>query len=80
MTIPVQWHSVPEWQRLAALAVNEIERRTQFVGTVAQLPTVAQGLRGMVTDSNTTTFAAVVAGGGSNVVPVYCDGTNWRVG
>jgi hypothetical protein len=25
-------------------------------------------------------FGAVVAGGGSNVVPVYCDGTDWRIG
>ncbi len=32
------------------------------------------------TDSSVTTFRSVVAGGGANVVPVFGDGTNWRVG
>jgi len=48
--------------------------------TVGQLPTSPQGTRAMVTDATTTTFAAVVAGGGTNVVPVYFDGLNWRIG
>lgn len=51
--------------------------------TVAQLPTAANagaGARCFVTDANATTFASVVAGGGSNFVPVYSDGTNWRIG
>lgn len=51
--------------------------------TVATLPTAtagAKGSRAMVTDSNTTTFNAVVAGGGANVVPVFCTGTSWNVG
>lgn len=33
-----------------------------------------------VTDSNTTTFNATVAGGGSNKIKVTSDGTNWKVG
>lgn len=51
--------------------------------TVASLPaagTVGAGTRSFVTDANATTFASVVAGGGSNNVPVYSDGTNWRIG
>lgn len=53
------------------------------VSTVAGLPTVAtagQGARRMVTDANATTFASIVASGGTNIVPVYCDGVNWRIG
>lgn len=51
--------------------------------TVAALPaaaTAAAGARMFVTDANATTFASVVAGGGANIVPVYSDGTNWRIG
>lgn len=52
----------------------------QTTTTVASLPTGAAGDRSFVTDANSTTFASVVAGGGSNGVPVYHDGTNWRIG
>lgn len=50
--------------------------------TVAGLPSAAtyQGGRTFVTDANATTFASIVAGGGANYVPVYSDGTNWRIG
>lgn len=49
--------------------------------TVLTLPSAATvGSRAMVTDANATTFASVVAGGGANVVPVYSDGTDWRIG
>ena len=49
--------------------------------TVATLPAAGHpGARNIVTDANATTFASVVAGGGSNKVPVYDDGTNWRIG
>lgn len=51
------------------------------VYTVATLPAAGtQGARAFVSDANATTFAAVVAGGGANPVPVYDDGTNWRIG
>jgi len=48
--------------------------------TVATLPTPATGMRAYVTDSNVTAsgnFGATVAAGGSNIVPVFYDGTNW---
>lgn len=50
---------------------------------VADLPDAATqgvGSRAMVSDANATTFASVVAAGGANVVPVYSDGTDWRIG
>jgi hypothetical protein len=53
------------------------------VTTVSGLPSAAAaytGARAMVTDANATTFASTVAGGGANVVPVYCDGSNWKIG
>ncbi len=50
------------------------------VFTVAGLPAGSKGMRSMVTDALAPAFAAVVAGGGAVTVPVYHDGTNWRVG
>jgi hypothetical protein len=53
------------------------------VTTVSGLPSAATagtGARAFVTDATATTFASTVAGGGSNKVPVYSDGTNWKIG
>jgi hypothetical protein len=53
------------------------------VYTVATLPsavTSGVGARSFVSDATATTFASTVAGGGSNKVPVYSDGTNWKIG
>ena len=48
---------------------------------VARLPAGAPvGSRRFVTDATATTFASVVTGGGSNAVPVYSDGADWRIG
>lgn len=51
--------------------------------TVANLAGAVQGARSFVTDATqamTAGIGAVVAGGGANAVPVYYDGTNWRIG
>lgn len=51
--------------------------------TVANLPSplaAGAGARAFVTDATSTTFHALVAGGGANSVPVFVDGTQWRVG
>ena len=51
--------------------------------TVSALPTCNSGRQGahaFVTDANATTFNTSVAGGGSNKLPVFCDGTNWKIG
>lgn len=51
--------------------------------TLVQLPTATiagAGTRAFITDGSTATFGATVAGGGANIVPIYSDGTNWKVG
>jgi len=50
---------------------------------VADLPSAVTsgiGSRAFVTDSSVSTFGSTVAGGGATKVPVYSDGTNWKVG
>jgi hypothetical protein len=51
--------------------------------TVATLPsavTSGKGARAFVTDALTPIFGATVVTGGAVAVPVYSDGTNWKVG
>ena len=51
--------------------------------TVTTLPsavTSGKGARSFVTDALGPTFGATVVTGGAVAVPVYSDGTNWRVG
>ena len=71
-------------------AVAETLEASEYVKVtavaVAALPSAATagaGARATVTDSNATLTAgigAVVAAGGANVVPVFCDGAAWRIG
>ena len=65
---------IPDWfDRLKVLEPS--------AKTVATLPAAGNiGARDFVTDANATTFNSVVAGGGANKVPVFDDGTNWRIG
>lgn len=54
--------------------------------TVSSLPTASSagaGARAFVTDANLAAsgnFGATISGSGSNNVPVYSDGTSWRIG
>lgn len=51
--------------------------------TVATLPSAAissKGARSFVTDASAPTFGSTVVGGGAVAIPVYSDGTNWKVG
>jgi hypothetical protein len=51
--------------------------------TVLGLPfasVAGTGARAFVTDALAPVFGSVVATGGAVAVPVYSDGTNWRVG
>jgi len=51
--------------------------------TVATLPSAAtsgKGARSFVTDALAPIFGATVVTGGAVAVPVYSDGTNWKVG
>jgi hypothetical protein len=49
--------------------------------TVGTLPSASAnaGAFAQVTDSNSTTNGSIVAGGGSNRVPVFSNGTNWII-
>jgi hypothetical protein len=42
--------------------------------------TVGVGARAFVSDATATTYASAYTGSGSNKVPVYSDGTVWRIG
>jgi len=48
--------------------------------TVANLPTGSAGAHSFVTNALSPTFGAAVVGGGAVGVPVYHDGTSWKVG
>ncbi len=51
--------------------------------TVATLPSAVasgKGARSFVTDALGPAFGVTVAAGGAIAVPVYSDGTNWKVG
>ena len=66
---------------IAQTVLRGVTRHTTY--TVATLPSASAmgaGARSFVTDANATTFNSVVAGGGSNAVPVFSDGTAWRIG
>jgi hypothetical protein len=63
------------WSTSSPLVTNPV--------AVASLPAAALGNTGarlLVNNANSTTFGSIVAGGGTNIVPVYSDGTNWRIG
>ena len=69
-----------------AFADPALENAQFKLYTVATLPTASvaiAGTRAAVSNANaalTAGIGAVVAAGGSNIVPVFCDGTNWRIG
>lgn len=70
-----------DWFNSVDSALDTIQ--TKLGGTVyvvATLPTGPKGMRAFVSDANTATFNAVVGGGAGNNVPVFYDGTTWRVG
>lgn len=51
--------------------------------TVGTLGSATAGGKALVSDSSVVAagnFGAIVVGGGTNTVPVYADGTNWRIG
>jgi hypothetical protein len=58
---------------------DEIELITT-ARTVADLPAPTVGKRALVSDATASAFNTVANGGGSNIVPVFADGTDWRIG
>lgn len=74
-------------------ADQEINARLLFIGAsfyivttpiaVSTLPSASgagAGARHFVGDANSTVFNSIVAGSGSNKLPVFSDGVNWRIG
>jgi len=49
-------------------------------GLLPSASTVGAGTRAFINDSSITTFNQLAAGGGSNLMPVFSDGTNWYIG
>lgn len=61
----------------------DVDTLSSTAYTVATLPSAVDygvGTRTFVSDALAPTFAATVVGGGAVTVPVYSDGTNWKVG
>ena len=50
------------------------------VATLPSAVTSGKGARSFVTDALGPAFGVTVAAGGAIAVPVYSDGTNWKVG
>ena len=72
---------VGDVQQAAEITANFAAIQGNFTPTtVSGLPTPTQGMRGMVTNNNGITFHAILAAGGTDIVPCWYDGTNWRVG
>jgi hypothetical protein len=57
-----------------------IRTTSLLVADLLSPATAGAGARAFATDATGTTFGSVPVGGGSNGVPVYCDGTDWRIG
>ena len=70
---------------LTVSATNSVTAGTYVrmqVLAVGSLPSAVgiAGARYIVNNANATTFNSIVAAGGANNVPVFSDGTNWRIG
>lgn len=63
--------------QIAGLGLNNVP---QLVASLPSAATSGAGARSFVSDASSTAFATIVAGGGANVVPVYSDAINWRIG
>ena len=73
------WVDMMQMPGLPATPV--FDRVTTLPVVVSELPAAGfPGRRAFVTNASATTFASIVSGGGANAVPVYDDGTNWRIG
>jgi hypothetical protein len=79
---------INQYSNILRLYFNQLDKiigqlQANLPVTIANLPsasTAGVGSRAFVTDSSVSTFGTTVAAGGSTKVPVYSDGTNWKVG
>jgi hypothetical protein len=66
-----------------AIKTGGVGTSTVALVALAYPAATSKGFRTVVVDATqalTAGIGAVVAGGGANCVPVYSDGTNWRIG
>ena len=62
------------------LYARNVRTQSVAVASLVAAATAGAGARAFVNDSSVTTFGSTVSAGGANLVPVYSDGTNWKVG
>jgi hypothetical protein len=62
------------------VTIANLSTKVYKVSDLPSAVTATAGARTFVSDSSVTTFNATVAGGGANTVPVFSNGTNWKVG
>jgi hypothetical protein len=62
------------------VAIVNLQNTVYKVADLPSAVTATAGARTFVSDSSVTTFNTTVAGGGANTVPVFSNGTNWKVG
>lgn len=65
------------------ISANTLITVASTFSTLPSAITIGAGAREFITDANLVAagnFGQVVGGGGSNSVPIYSDGTNWRIG
>jgi hypothetical protein len=70
------------WENTSDISANTITFSVLVVANLTSIGTTA-GKRTFVSDSNVEAignFGEIVAGGGANTVPVYADGSTWRIG
>ena len=61
-------------------ATTAIQTTPVVVASLPAAATAGAGARAFVSDANDTAFNAIVAGTGANNLPVFSDGTDWRIG
>jgi len=65
------------------VTANNVQFNNLTYADLPQSPNIIAGQRAFINDANleaVENFGEVVGGGGANSVPVWSDGTNWRIG
>ena len=62
------------------IKVRQVILNPVAIASLVAAATAGNGATAYVTDALTPTFGATVAAGGAVSIPVYSDGTNWKVG
>lgn len=68
---------------IASSATGTIKTNQTIYANLISAATAGTGARAFITDGNLSAagnFGSLVSGGGSNKVPIYSDGTDWRIG